>query len=326
MAIIEIKNLIHCFAGSPVRVVDGISFAINEGEIFGLLGPNGAGKSTIINILVTLLRSNAGFVSINGIDLNCDPSQIRKDLGIVFQDSSLDERLTAYENLYFHAKLYHVPARELKDRINSALQLVNLTEHQSGIVMKFSGGMKRRLEIARGIVHQPKVLFLDEPTIGLDPQTRRQIWDYIVKLRKEKGLTVFLTTHYMEEAEICDRIAIIDHGKIITLDTPANLKKQVGGDIITLWTENKEAVRRIIEEGLKVEVYLDHDELQIQVANGATFLPLLFTTLGTKILAVNIKTPTLEDVFIKLTGREIRETEGNAAERLKEVVKIRRLR
>ena len=204
--------------------------------------------------------------------------------------------------------------------------MVGLSERQHDLVMKYSGGMKRRLEIVRGILHHPQILFLDEPTIGLDPQTRKLIWAYIAEIRLQQNLTVFLTTHYLEEAEICDQIAIIDQGMIIALDTPARLKQKVGGDVITLRTENNIAVRDIIREGFRIEVLIEANELRIQVANCATFLPQLFETLGSKIIAVDIKKPTLEDVFIKLTGREIREAENNEAEKLRNVVNSRGLK
>ncbi|HEX3045658.1 MAG TPA: ATP-binding cassette domain-containing protein [Bacillota bacterium] len=326
MAMIEVEDLTHYFPGSLEPAVDGVSFEVERGKIFGLLGPNGAGKSTIINILTTFLQAGAGLVKINGYDAKVKPAWIREMIGVIFQDSTLDERLTAYENLYFHAKLYHVPTRELKSRIQKALEWVNLAERQHEIIMRYSGGMKRRLEIARGILHQPEVLFLDEPTIGLDPQTRKQIWDFVLGMREKNGLTTFLTTHYLEEAEICNQVAIIDHGKVIAMDTPANLKQSIGGAVITLRSENTAAVCRIIQESFKVEVSFEDDELRVLAPNDAAFLPRLFDKLNGKISAVDVKKTSLEDVFIRLTGREICAGASASPQRLKEVVRSRRLR
>lgn len=219
---INVKNLTRKFNG--LTAVDNVSFFVNESEVFGFLGPNGAGKTTTINMLCTLLKPTSGTAQINGIDIIKDPNGVRHSIGIIFQEPSLDDRLTARENLFFHGYLYHMPPKLIDKRISEVLELVELNERKNDFVRKFSGGMKRRLEIARGLLHHPKVLFLDEPTLGLDPQTRSHIWEYILKMRKEEKLTIFMTTHYMEEADVCDRIAIIDHGKIMDLDTPSNLK------------------------------------------------------------------------------------------------------
>lgn len=324
MSMITVYNLSHQYDGNPV--VHNVSFAVEKGEIFGLLGPNGAGKSTIVNILITLLKNKAGTVLIDGLDLKEKQDLIRRRLGVIFQDPSLDERLTAYENLYFHARLYHVPRRRMKERIEEVLHRVDLCARRHDPVSKFSGGMKRRLEIARGILHEPAILFLDEPTRGLDPQNRRRIWDDINELRQRDKLTVFLTTHSMAEAETCDRIAIVDRGRMIASDTPAHLKKRVGGDLIVLRTDDNVGVRRVIQEGFQVEVLLEQDALKIAGADSAAFLPRLFDACSAKIIAVDVKKPTLEDVFIKLTGREIRDTEAGAGERLKNMVRTRRLK
>lgn len=222
--IIKVSNLTKKF--NKLTAVDAISFSVNEGEIFGFLGPNGAGKSTTINILCTILKPTSGTAIVTCCDVTAEPHRVRKEIGIIFQDPSLDDRLTAEDNLRFHGYLYHMPVKIIDNRITEVLNLVELYDRRKEFVRKFSGGMKRRLEIARGLMHQPKVLFLDEPTLGLDPQTRAHIWDYILKTRKETGLTIFMTTHYMQEAEVCDRVAVIDHGKIIELDTPANLKQK----------------------------------------------------------------------------------------------------
>jgi ABC-2 type transport system ATP-binding protein len=224
---IKVENLTRSFNG--LLAVDSISFAVAEGEIFGFLGPNGAGKTTTISMLCTLLKPTSGIAQVGCCDVSKEPNKVRKEIGIIFQDPSLDDRLTADDNLRFHGYLYHMKKDVIEKRIPEVLELVELSDRRKFIVKTFSGGMKRRLEIARGLMHYPKILFLDEPTIGLDPQTRVHIWEYILKMRKETGLTIFMTTHYMQEAEVCDRIAIIDHGKIIALDTPANLKSKNGG-------------------------------------------------------------------------------------------------
>ncbi len=318
---IEVDNITKSFGN--LQAVKGVSFKVNKGEIFGLLGPNGAGKSTTIKIMVTLLKSNSGFVKINGFDVKKEHNEVRKSIGIIFQDPSLDERLTAWENLYFHSKLYHIPKKLIKERIENALDLVELKSRKNDMVLTFSGGMKRRLEIARGILHTPKLLFLDEPTIGLDPQTRKNIWNYIVSLRNNQNLSVFLTTHYMEEAEICDRVAIMDHGEIIALDTPANLKNTLENDIITISTDNNIEISNLIRDKFNLETIIISDSIKISVKNGQTFLPQLFETFSGRINEVDIKKPTLEDVFIKLTGRKIREEEASSTDKLRSSIKRR---
>ncbi|HPS28524.1 MAG TPA: ATP-binding cassette domain-containing protein [Candidatus Paceibacterota bacterium] len=225
MDIIQVKDLVKNF--KEIKAVCGLSFSVKEGEIFALLGPNGAGKSTTIKILTTLLPPTAGQVIINGFDVEHDPDDVRKSFGIVFQDPSLDEELTAYENMSFHAALYGVPAKERKSRIEQLLKIVELWDRKNDLVKTFSGGMKRRLEIARGLLHHPKIFFLDEPTVGLDPQTRNHIWDYVLKLNQQEKVTVMFTTHYMDEAEkVANRVAIIDHGNLVALGTPQELKTE----------------------------------------------------------------------------------------------------
>ncbi|MFA5112854.1 MAG: ATP-binding cassette domain-containing protein [Candidatus Margulisiibacteriota bacterium] len=224
--IIRVDGLTRKF--NDLTAVDGISFAVNRGEVFGFLGPNGAGKTTTINMLCTLLRPTGGTARVGCCEVAKEPNRVRKEIGIIFQDPSLDDRLTAEDNLRFHGYLYNMDHQKIEQRIVSVLSLVELLDRRQEFVRKFSGGMKRRLEIARGLLHQPKLLFLDEPTLGLDPQTRVHIWDYILKMRQENGLTIFMTTHYMQEAEVCDRIAIIDHGKIVDIATPAKLKEKHG--------------------------------------------------------------------------------------------------
>ena len=225
--IIQVKNLVRNYGN--LKAVNGISFSVKEGEFFGFLGPNGAGKTTTMKIICTLLAPTSGEVKINGYDVVGDPDGVRRSIGMVFQEASLDENLTAWENLDFHAVLYNVPDIQKESRIIEVLEMAGLMARKNDLVSTFSGGMKRRLEIARGLLHRPRILFLDEPTMGLDPQTRRHIWAYIQDLRKRESITVFLTTHYMDEAELVDRVGVIDNGKIIALDTVANLKKQVGG-------------------------------------------------------------------------------------------------
>jgi ABC-2 type transport system ATP-binding protein len=319
MNIIEVRSLTKKF--KEIIAVNDISFSIKEGEIFGLLGPNGAGKSTTIKILVTLLKSTSGSAKVNGFDVDSESRKVRNSVGIIFQDPSLDERLTAWENLYFHSRLYHVPKKEIKERITKVLDLVDLSERKKDLVMNYSGGMKRRLEIARGIIHTPNVLFLDEPTIGLDPQTRAHMWQYLLDLRKKRKLSMLLTTHYMDEAEICDRIAIIDHGRIIALDTPENLKKNLKKDVITIVSVNNEKMLVSIKEKFNIDASLDNGKVKFSVENGKTFIPLLLRKFPDEITSVDIKSPSLEDVFINLTGRNIRDEEASSKDKLRSMVK-----
>lgn len=308
--IINVEHLTKKFG--DFIAVDDISFAVVEGEIFGFLGPNGAGKTTTINILCTLLKPTGGKARLNGFDVARDQNQVRQSIGLVFQDPSLDERLTAAENLRFHAYLYDVPSSVREGRIQEVLRLVELWERRNDPVRTFSGGMKRRLEIARGLLHYPRVLFLDEPTLGLDPQTRTRIWEYLLELRQQKKITIFLTTHYMDEAENADRIAVIDHGKIIALDTPENLKGLVGGDIIILKSVDDEETAREVQERFGLAVQQDGQGLMFEVPDGEGFIPKLVGGLSTKINSVSLRRPTLDDVFLKLTGREIRDESVDA--------------
>ena len=231
---ITVEKLSRSFG--EIQAVKGIDLQVGRGETFGFLGPNGAGKSTTIKMLCTLLHPTGGRAWINGYDIEHEALQVRQSIGIVFQDPTLDEYLTAEQNLYYHCMVYHTPRKTRAARIHEVLQLVGLEERRKDIVKTFSGGMKRRLEVARGLLHEPQTLFLDEPTVGLDPQTRRSVWEHVLRLRERTGLTIFMTTHYMEEAEYCDRIAIIDHGQIVALDTPAALKRMIGQDIVCLTT------------------------------------------------------------------------------------------
>jgi len=314
--IIEVKNLVKDF--KKVKAIDGITFSVKEDEIFGFLGPNGAGKTTTINIICTLLSKTSGEVTLCGYDVARERNKIRNSIGMVFQDPSLDDRLTALENLYFHGLLYNIPRSTLKERSEEVLEIVNLTSRKSNLVSTYSGGMKRRLEIARGLLHYPRILFLDEPTLGLDPQTRNKIWDYIIKLKKTKNITIFLTSHYMEETEICDRIAIIDKGKIIALDSPENLKNIIGGDIITILSEDNIKLKEYINEITGSEVHdAKEGKIRFEVKDSSSFIPKFIKNSPVKILSISARKPTLNDVFLDLTGREIREENASVKDSIR---------
>ncbi|WP_440945691.1 ATP-binding cassette domain-containing protein [Methanosarcina sp. T3] len=330
MSAIIVKELTKKFG--EFTAVDSVSFSVEPGELFGLLGPNGAGKTTIINMLTTLLLPTAGEAEIAGYDLRRAPHEIRNNIGIIFQDPSLDIGLTGRENLEFHAMMYNIGSDERKKRIREVLDVVGLADKADILVENYSGGMKRRLEIARGLLHYPKVLFLDEPTLGLDAQTRRSIWEHIRKLNRNYGTCVILTTHYMEEADfLCDRIAIIDHGKIIALDTPAGLKNCLRGDCVSLTVEGrveliaaalgeKEWVREIVPNGKTLDVIL---------SDYGKNIPSIFQTagnLGIGISSINFSKPSLEDVFLRLTGSIIREQEGSRQSARRDRMRRRMLR
>lgn len=319
MHIIKVENLVKSFGN--IIAVNDISFEVEEGSIFGFLGPNGAGKTTTINILCTLLSPTSGRASINGYDCSTESSKVRKAIGLVFQDTTLDKDLTAYENLKFHAYLYDVNRSVIKTRIKDALNFVGLYERRTDLVKKFSGGMKRRLEVARGLIHRPAVLFLDEPTLGLDPQTRANLWEFLVELPRQHKVTVFMTTHYMEEAEVCDRIAIIDKGKLITLGTPEELKKTIGGDVIYLKTTDNKKARTEIENIFRLEVTEKDKELFFTTPKGDACIPELIRALGQAVLSVRLQRPTLNEVFLKMTGREIRGEEASSGDTMKEAVR-----
>ncbi|WP_455364306.1 ATP-binding cassette domain-containing protein [[Eubacterium] cellulosolvens] len=318
---IEVDHISKIFNG--IKAVNDVSFKVNQGEIFGFLGPNGAGKTTTINILCTLIRPTYGSARINGYDILREPDRVRRSIGLIFQDPSLDDKLTAEENLIFHAILYGVKGLQQKRQIDEVLRMVELADRKKDLVKTFSGGMKRRLEIARGLLHRPKVLFLDEPTLGLDPQTRSHVWDYINNLRRMYEMTIFLTTHYMDEAENCDRIAIIDHGTIIALDTPEGLKRHVGGDVLTVRTSNDVEAEKEIGERYKLKVRRDQHGLTLEVENGEEFIPQFVSKLKTNIISLHLRRPTLNDVFLKLTGREIRDGEGSATDRIRAIMRAR---
>ncbi len=321
---ITVRGLSKSFRG--FAAVKEIDLDIYKGEVFGFLGPNGAGKSTTINMLSTLLKPSAGQAVVAGYDVIAQPAQVRRSIGLVFQDPSLDELLTAEENLYFHALLYGLDRAVREQRTAQVLEMVELTERSRDVVKTFSGGMKRRLEIARGLLHHPQVLFLDEPTLGLDPQTRSHIWQYIHELREREQITIFLTTHYMDEAENCDRIAIIDHGKIAALDTPAGLKQLVGGDIVWLATGDDRAAARAITEKFGLAAQAVDGVLQVEVKHGESFIPRLIEALPCTIREIGLRKPTLDDVFLKLTGRAIRPEEAGAREQMRYTIRAWRRR
>ena len=315
MPIIETKNLTKKF--EKMTAVDNLNLQINEGEIFGLLGPNGAGKTTTLLMLVTLKPPTSGTAIINGYDIIRQADKVRKSIGIVFQDPSSDEILTGYENLKLHGWLYDMPDDLREDRIKEVLQLVELTDRKNDRVKKYSGGMRRRLELARGLMHHPKILFLDEPTLGLDPQSREHIWEYIENLAKEKKMTIIITTHYMDEADkLCDRLAIIDKGKIVVLGSPKQLKKDVGGDIIRLKAKTLDV------DVLKNLPYVKNispcdGEICLTLEDASSHLQEILKLVG-KIDSVEIRSPTLDDVFLHYTGRAMREgsPEGGWAEKM----------
>ncbi len=322
--IIKVENLTRRFNG--ITAVDDISFEVEEGTIFGFLGPNGAGKTTTINILCTLLSPTSGRAYIAGYNCMKESAKVRKAIGIVFQDTTLDKDLTAYENLIFHAYLYNVPKDEIKQRVSDVLKFVGLYERKDDLVKKFSGGMKRRLEVARGLIHRPTVLFLDEPTLGLDPQSRTNLWEFITELPKKHNVTIFMTTHYMEEAEVCNRIAIIDKGKIIAMGSPEELKRTVGGDIVYIRTADNMNAKQEIEKLLNTPVAEKEGELYMTCDMGDTCIPEMMRKIREKVLSVRLQRPTLNDVFLKLTGKAIREEETSSEEGVKEYVRAYRRR
>src|SRR5712691_7809813 len=322
MNIIHVENLVKKFG--TITAVDNIQLEVEPGQIFGFLGPNGAGKSTTIKILATLLKPTSGTASVAGFDVLTKPTEVRQSIGLVFQDQSLDDRLTAEENLWFHAMLYDLPSAVFAERLEEVLRLVDLLDRRHSLVRTFSGGMKRRLEIARGLLHHPKVLFLDEPTLGLDPQTRNAIWKHVKALREAKGSTIFMTTHYMEEAEHCDKIAIIDHGKIQAVDSPLNLKRMIGGDKIVVGGD--EGLLDDIKRSYKVDAQKVGSEIHFQMDRGAEFIPRLVSEFAGRIKSIQVKEPSLEDVFLRLTGHTIRTDEGKAVDQMRQAAKLWRRR
>lgn len=323
MSIIDIGGLTKKF--DELTAVDNVSLSVEQGELFGLLGPNGAGKTTIINMLTTLLKPTSGSAEIAGYDIRKDPAMVRRNIGIVFQDPSLDIGLTGMENLEFHAMMYNIKPEERRRRIDELLAVVGLSDKAGTLVEYYSGGMKRRLEIARGLIHRPEVLFLDEPTLGLDAQTRRKIWDYIRALNDEYSTTIILTTHYMEEADyLCDRIAIIDNGKIAALDTPANLKNRMKGERVRLGVEDGHAdqmIDALAKMAWVVDIESGDGSVSLTITNGEENIPEIFRiahSTDTGISSVSLHKPSLEDVFIHLTGSSIREENGDRRSAMRE--------
>ena len=304
---IEVDDLVKSYG--EVNAVRGVSFTVPPGEVFGFLGPNGAGKSTTINVLCTLIRPTSGAARVSGFDVVRQRDAVRRHIGLVFQDPTLDGYLTADQNLRIHADLYGIDPRVIPARMDQMLEMVDLADRRDKPVMTFSGGMRRRLEIARGLMHSPRVLFLDEPTIGLDPQTRSSIWRYIRALQEKEGTTIFMTTHYMDEAEFCDRIAIMDRGEIVVLDTPAALKAGVGADRVVLGTADNDAALDALRERFGIEGSISEGAVTFHVAAGEEFVPRLFAELDVAITSVAVSRPTLDDVFMSHTGTTIRDAE-----------------
>jgi ABC-2 type transport system ATP-binding protein len=302
---IEVDRLSRSFG--ELEAVREVTFDVSRGQVFGFLGPNGAGKTTTINMLCTLLAPTAGRAVINGFDIANDRSEVRRSIGLVFQQPTLDLTLTALQNLRFHAYAYGMPTEEREEQIRRLLTMVELWDRRKDKVRDFSGGMRRRLEIARGLLHHPKVLFLDEPTLGLDPQTRRRTWEYLRELRDRHDLTIFLTTHYMDEADNCDRIAVIDHGRIVALDTPDRLKAAVGGDLVTITTTSPVSAADEIRRRHQLSPTIDDHTVRFQVAGGEAFLPEFIRSFNHPLEAISLRRPTLDDVFLHLTGHQIRD-------------------
>jgi ABC-2 type transport system ATP-binding protein len=324
---IKVEKLTKKFNG--FTAVDSISFNVKKGELFGLLGPNGAGKTTTINMLSTLLRPTSGYAEVAGFEITKNRDGVRKSIGIVFQEPALDNKLTGRENLEFHAMMYGIEKEERKKRIKKVLELVELTDKANVLVENYSGGMKRRLEIARGLIHRPRVLFLDEPTLGLDTQTRRHIWDYIKKLNKESEITIILTTHYMEEADyLCERIAIMDYGKFVALDTPNKLKDVLGGDVVSMEINGKTnlLIERIKDFQWIKSVKQHNGIVSMTMEKGERKIPQLINLaqkMGIIVNCVNLRKPSLEDVFLHFTGRTIREEEASQTDRNRELIRRR---
>jgi len=307
MAIIETSKLTKHYG--RIKAVDGLNLKIEEGEVFGLLGPNGAGKTTTIKILATLLDPTSGTATVNGFDVAKYPSKVRESIGIVFQEPSTDELLSGYENLKMHSMIYGIPASEVDKRIEEALSLVELTERKNDLVKTYSGGMRRRLEIGRGLLHRPKVLFLDEPTLGLDPRGRETMWGYVERLVEELNMTILLTTHYMEEADaLADRVCIIDYGKSVAVDTPENLKGMIGGDLVTIVSDSPK-IGEVRKLKFVKKIEKKDGKYLITVDSAAANLQELLKKIG-KVDCVEVRGPTLADVFMKNTGRGLEEAEG----------------
>ncbi len=309
-----------------IEAVRGIDFEVRSGETFGFLGPNGAGKSTTIKILCTLAIPTSGSATVAGYDVTRDRDTVRRNIGLVFQDTTLDTYLTGAQNLEFHADLYAVPKKAVAPRMHQVLEMVGLWDRRNSLVSTYSGGMQRRLEIARGLLHAPRVLFLDEPTVGLDPQTRSSIWEYINDLKRREDITIFLTTHYMDEAENCDRIAIIDHGKIVAIDTPEALKASVGEDRVQIQTADDPAAIEALATNFGLGAAMHDGAVTFSVPSGEQFVPRLFAELAVPIRSVSVSRPSLDDVFMSYTGKTIRDAEASGTDRMRTMVNAWRRR
>lgn len=332
MYAIEIDSLSKEFG--KVKAVDNISLQVNPGEIFGFLGPNGAGKSTTMMILTTLLKPTSGKAFVAGYDVITQAKQVRQNIGYVQQEISVDEYLTGRENLLLQARLNHIPKNFVERRIDEILDLIELADKQNEAVITYSGGMRKRLDIAGGLLHHPKVLFLDEPTVGLDIQTRRKIWEYIRKIHAEFNMSIFLSTHYMEEADnLCDRIGIIDYGKIQAIDSPQKMKNALGNEVISFTiSSNGEKKSKLISKIKEIEFVKDitsnENEIIVFSSKGTQVIPLIFqlsSSFGIEITSISLTQPTLDDVFISYTGRELRDDSENFNKR-REHAKMKRLR
>mgnify|MGYP005832816347 CR=1 FL=1 len=312
-AIIRVDNLVKIYNGS-IKAVDGVTFSVQEGEVFGFLGPNGAGKTTTISILTTLLKPTGGSANVMGLDVIQDATKVRKLIGLVPQELTVDDDLTGKENMILQADLYNVPRKDAAERIEELLRLVKLEDAADRMVKTYSGGMRKRLELAEGLIHRPKVLFLDEPTLGLDVQTRAVMWDYIRELKRKHSMTVFMTTHYLEEADsLCDRIGIIDYGRIMALDTPDTLKRSLGGDVLQIRVEgdgdHSGALRAV--EGV-LDVKKEGLEYRIKVLKGETAMAdVLKSLISAKavVKSVYLERPNMDQVFLEYTGRSLRDAE-----------------
>ena len=318
MYAIEVNSLTKKFG--DFKAVDNISFHVEEGEIFGFLGPNGAGKSTTMMILTTLLKPTSGYALVGGHNVVSEAKKVRKKIGYVQQEISVDEFLTGRENLYLHARINQVPNNQISSRIDEVIELVELTEKQDKAALTYSGGMRKRLDIANGLLSRPSVLFLDEPTVGLDIQTRRKIWEYIRKIRQDFGMTIFISTHYMEEADnLCDRIGIIDVGKIQVIDKPKSMKSAIGNEIITFsLVDGKANQDALINQISKIEFVKEvknkQDLIKVLSTKSNEVIPKIFQesmNLGINISSLSLKQPTLDDVFISYTGHELRDESEN---------------
>ncbi|MGB9768288.1 MULTISPECIES: ATP-binding cassette domain-containing protein [Dictyoglomus] len=338
MKVIEVKDLAKTYY-SPfgnIEAVKGISFEVEEGEIFGFLGPNGAGKSTTIMMLTTLVKPTKGTAKILGYDVVHQPNEVRRVIGYVSQDLTVDDTLTGWENMYLQGRFYHLPKEVIKQRSEELLKLLRLYERAKDKAETYSGGMRKRLDIAMGLIHRPKILFLDEPTLGLDVQTRQDIWEYVQKIRKENGMTIFLTTHYMEEADsLCDRIAIIDKGEIKALDTPRRLKDSIGGDLISLKISNEslEEISKFLEKVKTLEVVKNitsqDGRYTIVASNAEKLIPVIFSIAyesNINISSITMKKPSLDDVYLAYTGKEFRDEEGSKEDAMRMRRLVRRTR